>query len=473
MTKRFIFTCAQNNTKVRTKVWNSLVALAKHYDARLVVSRFVYDTTTNVDYEKPGKGHKKGQRDNWWYDSRIMPFVQDERMVVAEGLEWCGELQILPTAKRPLTGFDSYTGRSSSIIPHPKFALQSVASGKHEGTKFLYTTGCVTERNYIQRKAGQLAQFHHGFGGLLVEVDDAGTWFCRQLNASDNGVIHDLNLKANGHKVTGGHRVEAVNWGDSHVRRADPAINRICWGGAGLEGPSVIDVLRPKFQFFNDLVDFRARNHHESGNGRKLFERFIVGGAENNVAAELQEANRALWLRGRDYCQSVVVASNHDGALLRWLDEADYRRDPTNAICFLKLQTWLYETTSLNGGTTPDIFEHAMRSYGAPNAVRFLKEDESFIICPDAGGGIECGMHGHLGLNGARANKLLFARMGRKSNTGHDHAASITDGAYGAGFGGGDLGYNRGPSTWSVSHIVTYPNGKRAIITIYDGKWRA
>ena len=68
----------------------------------------------------------------------------------------------------------------------------------------------------------------------------------------------------------------------------------------------------------------------------------------------------------------------------------------------------------------------------------------------------------------------MFARMGRKSNTGHSHSAGIYDGAYRAGVTGSlDQGYNVGPSSWSHSHIVTYPNGKRTIVTVKENAWRA
>jgi hypothetical protein len=36
-----------------------------------------------------------------------------------------------------------------------------------------------------------------------------------------------------------------------------------------------------------------------------------------------------------------------------------------------------------------------------------------------------------------------------------------------------DLGYNVGLSAWSHSDIITYANGKRAIVTFFRGKWRA
>ena len=47
-------------------------------------------------------------------------------------------------------------------------------------------------------------------------------------------------------------------------------------------------------------------------------------------------------------------------------------------------------------------------------------------------------------------------------------------GAYFAGIMGSlHQGYNHGLGSWSQSNILTYPNGKRAIQTIYDGKARA
>jgi hypothetical protein len=64
--------------------------------------------------------------------------------------------------------------------------------------------------------------------------------------------------------------------------------------------------------------------------------------------------------------------------------------------------------------------------------------------------------------------------MGRKANIGHRHAPCIVDGVYQAGTHG-ELSpdWVRGPGSWSHSDIVTYENGKRAIITMTNGKWRA
>jgi hypothetical protein len=100
-----------------------------------------------------------------------------------------------------------------------------------------------------------------------------------------------------------------------------------------------------------------------------------------------------------------------------------------------------------------------------------LSLDESFLICDKK---IECGLHGDLGSNGSRGSANSLSKIGRRSNVGHSHSAGIWDGLYVAGTSTEfRMGYNHGPSSWTHSHIITYPNGKRAIITMFEGAWRA
>lgn len=459
--RRYIFTSAQNNTRLFDALWNNLKALADYYAADLYVSRYYYETRFHEDSAKPRGNATTTEK---WYDPRIEDYLLDESVQVAPGLVWCGELQILPTAVRPLSGFESYTGRNSSIIPHAKFAMASVPANKGEGAKFLYTTGTVTKRNYIEKKAGQKAQFHHGFGALLVEVNDKGNWWVRQLNADSSGTFYDLDLKVSRGKVTEGHRVEAINWGDIHARRVNSTVEKL----AG----DMLDVLHPRHQFMHDVLDFRARNHHELKSGHKMFERWASGTSEEwLVASEIKEAADLLKVWSRPGTKTVVVNSNHDQALKRWLNEADYRLDPANAIFFLEANLAVYRAMAAKDKGF-DVFRWSMEAYGAK--ATFLDEDESYIICHDANGGIECGNHGHRGPNGARGNALAFSRMGRKQNLGHMHSAAIVDGVYVAGTSSDlDMGYNVGPSSWSWTHIVTYANGKRAMVTMWNNRWRA
>ena len=466
---RYIFTCAQNNTHLHQGTWGNLQALAKHYGARICVATFTYDKASyGKKSVKKGKAPTAEDASDLWYAPEIEPYVVDESVSVAPGLIWCGEMNMLPTAVTPLSGFESYTGRKSGIFPHTKLAMESIASGKHEGTKFNYTTGTITQRNYIAKKAGLKAEFHHSYGALLVEVDSDGNWFCRQLNADSEGTLYDLDLRAANGKVTRGHRVEGITWGDIHVGTIPPDVLEMQWGKGGM-----MDILKPRFQFLHDVLDFRSRNHHDRSNCHKQFEKFIEG--RDDVVAELKEV--AAFISDSSYrrwCQTVVVDSNHDNAMMRWLREADYKTDPPNAIFYLTAQLEVYKAKQdRNSGF--HLVEWTMHQLGdVLYSVRFLRPDESFILCSDANGGIECGLHGDYGPNGARGSVRGFAKMGRKSNTGHGHAAEIRDGAYRGGITGGlDQGYNVGPSNWSRSHIVTYPNGKRAVYTCWGPKWRA
>jgi hypothetical protein len=475
---RYIFTCAQNNTFVHSDVWENIQALADYYDARVCVSTFTYDLTSykkgNV---KRGKDHDDEVDDEPWYDPAIEPFILDERVQVAPGLVWCGEMNILPTAVTPLSGLESYTGRKSGIFPHVKFAMESIASGKFEGTKFNYTTGTVTQRNYIAKKAGLKAEFHHGYGAVLVEVDHQGDWFVRQLNADSEGTIYDFDLCAKDGAVTDGHRVEAISWGDVHVGRVSRDTEQLLWRDQ-LKGMG--PTLRPKYQFMHDVLDWRARNHHEMKNFHRMFQKFVEG--KDDVVAELRDVAHFLDQRSQlEDCQTLVVRSNHDAAFDRWLREADYKADLKNAQFFLQAQ--LAMVTAIKNRDSRFLpIEWALETLcpglvggvGAIPGVRFLRQDESFVICPDANGGIECTHHGDKGANGSRGAIVQFAKSGRKTNTGDSHSAGIRDGAYRAGVTGEmDHGYNEGMSSWSNSHIVTYPNGKRTIVTCWNNKWRA
>jgi hypothetical protein len=482
---RYILTCAQNNTALHETAWLSLLQVAKFYSARLMVSRFTYDKSVGARSAKPGTD---ASRDALWYDPRIAANVCDERVELAPGLVWCGEMNILPTAVRPLSGLEIYTGRRSGIFPHVKIALESIASGKNEGVKLNYTTGTVTQRNYIAKKAGLKADFHHCYGALLVEVDSEGSWWCRQLNADSEGTIYDLDKMFRPDGLRSGERVEAISWGDIHAASLDGDVFRASWGGDVTRRyrptePSMIDTLRPKVQFMHDVLDFRSRNHHDFKNPHKRYQRHVEG--TGDVREEVTGVAEFLGTAHRDWCQTVVVDSNHDDALTRWLREADYRDDPLNAEFFLEAQLAIFRSIrATETGRQPMLVPHNdfhtlewAITHVAPKAapqVKYLRADESYVICADASGGIECGMHGHLGANGARGSAAGFAKMGRKAIVGHSHQAGIVDGVYVGGVSAYlDQGYNRGPSSWSHSHVVCYPNGKRAIITIWNGKWRA
>lgn len=468
--RRYILTCAQNNTNVHAEVWKSLKTLAKHYGAEIFVSAILYSKrglgarNDKAQLKTSAGYHKTRDQDEIWFDPAIVPYINNDRVEIAKGLVWCGELNISPTAARPLSGLESYTGRASMVVPHTHIAMQSIAT-VGGAAKLNYTTGAVTLRNYIQRKEGFKAEFHHCYGGLLVEVDDDGHWWVRQLNADSDGTIYDLDVKVSGGKVTTGNRVEAITFGDVHVANIDADVAKATWRKGGM-----VDKLRPRFQIVHDVLDFYSRSHHTIKDPYKKLARHVS--RKESVQEELLGVAGFLRKIARSDCQTIVVDSNHDRHLDRWLRENDGRFDPVNARYWSALNARLVEYISEHGHEPENMLAFAYEHANLP--ARFLTTDTSFVICQQFGGGIECALHGDQGANGARGGIRQFAKMGRRSNVGHSHSAGIDGGCWQTGTKSKlKLEYNHGLSSWTHSDIITYANGKRAIVTFFNNKWRA
>jgi hypothetical protein len=338
---------------------------------------------------------------------------------------------------------------------------------KGDPAKIVMTTGTISKPNYVQKRAGLIAEFHHTYGAVLVEVCANGEFFCRHLMGEDDtGNFYDLTRYVTAEGVVEGNRVAAIGWGDIHYEKLDETAAIAALGYSPLMksnvvSDSLLDILKPYHQFFHDTIDFRSRNHHSINDPHFRFEMWV----NNTESVEHDLTNAALFLSKtkRDWCTSVIIESNHDTALSKWLKTGDYRQDPVNAILFLETQLGKYKAIR-DGDAKYNIFWEAIKRYSPDNAqgLVFVPEDSSYQVC-----GIEMGMHGHLGANGARPSPRSFSRMGTKANTAHAHSASIFDGIWTQGVMGKlDMGYNKGLSSWSPTHTITHLNAKRQMLTM-------
>lgn len=469
-TRYFIFTAAQDASELHDDFLDNLEAYAKWLgNCQIHIAGFTYSKRLFEDHDK--------KSDSVYYRERIYKYLTHDQIQVGDGLIFCGEMNTLPTTVNPLSGFETYTRDKWAIFPHAKVQLQSVATAKHARTKQLMTTGCVTMPNYLPMKAGIKASFHHQVGAVIVELMHDGTFFCRHLHADGlgehEGGFFDLDRRVEFGQVTTGHRVDALSYGDIHHEKLDPEVALTTWGydvqtGNKISSNTLQDYLRPKHQFFHDLSDFSARNHHNIRDPHFLFKTHV------SKVDDVEDAHRGcsnfLEKTRRDDCNSVVVQSNHDNALLRWLKEADYKTDPVNAVFFLSTQLSYYQQLA-EGEGDPPIFEQVLRGFSKDelDGVLFVSEDDSYMV-----GGTEFAMHGHLGANGARGNPRHYTKMGSKSVTGHTHSPQIVDGAYVNGVSGKlDMGYNKGLSSWAHAHTTQYKNGARAILSMMNGRWFA
>ncbi len=448
--KTFILTSAQNNTPVFPEFLENLEAFARDNDAEIIVGTFTYNKN----------GFHQPDDEEVYFDERIKKYIYDGEIQLAPDLVWCGDLNILPTATNPESGFENYLGNSSIVIPHTRMRNIPVSTyGTDVPTKYMMTTGTVTQRNYIQKKSGQKAQWHHFFSALLVEVQFDGTWYARHLNASsEDGSFMDVHgYYHNGQQLDLPQPI-SVTLPDIHIDIAHP-----------LDIVDLIDVtaeLNPEHVIVHDLHDQSRRNHHNMKDPHYWFSQLAK--KEECVEAELIRAANFLQALHDLHIQVHVVESNHDLALLRWLKEANYKKDPVNALLMLRLEHYNYK--QMAEGEKPKPFKFFIQGHLGHDCTHFLDTGDHLVL-----GGVEHGNHGDTGANGARGSVDNFIKQGTKFTIGHGHRPTYKDNVVmvGAAIRPENTRYARGADSWDMAVCLQHANGKRQLLIERNGEfWR-
>lgn len=452
-----LITVAQNATPVHEGTLAALQLIANERSAELVV--------VPTRYRNPTSHWTSSDAGDDWYDDKLVPFLCTQRKRLNKNLVLLGDVKVQVTAPNPTSGFDSITHGESCILPHPKLEFRTVPTPQNTMPKILTTTGAITRANYSDTKVGMQGAFHHTLGAALVELQGK-TFHLRQLNATSAGTIADLD-KLYGVEIAGGIeegiRAESLNTGDLHWDFADPY---------ALQGTrEQIELLRPKHIIWNDVDDAHTVSPHHRLNPFAAIAKVKSG--RTDPEAELYRSIDGVASMTPADTISHIVFSNHPEMLARWIRDTDWKHQPGNAEFYLKTALMMAERTQLGakGIETPDPFNHWGREYCAKrgyNNIWFLEMDESLVIA-----GIENGMHGHRGPNGAPGSLRNLCRLGVRTNIGHAHGPGIREG----GFQGGtqtplSAEYTAGPGSWLNTNIVTYETSKRSLLNTIRGNWR-
>lgn len=462
--RRFVITAAQNATPVNVGFMSALLAYCEHNEAELVVIPIRYKNPTSV--------WPRSQANEEVWAPVLQPYLYNQRKKLNTNLVLLADIKTRPTADRPLSGFEAITHGESGILGHTKLQLQTIPTPQGRYPKILTTTGAITVPNYTDSKAGKKGEFHHTLAAVAVDV--VGKKFhMRQINydkkhesfidleseylAVQEGTGWDDVVQTG--LVEDAPRALGIAFGDTHRAQMDPKVERATFGPGG-----IVENLDPEYLVFHDLHDGLAVNHHERTDPFSqiaLHER----GAND---AELEVRADVKWLRRVGAGRKVrLAASNHDDFLSRWIRDVDWRKDPVNSEFYLESALELVRAVK-SKGEAPDVFSHWVEKLKEDADIRCLSRRESFMLA-----GIEMGLHGDLGPNGARGSAMNLRRIGVKTVIGHSHSPAIEEGCYQVGTSSKlDLGYNRGPSSWLHCHCVVYSNGKRSLLIVVDGKWR-
>lgn len=459
---RFLITAAQDDTPVHESFWNNLQAYACFLDADILVGAYTYQLGLFEDHAAAANV----------YDASIAPYVCSERVQLTKDLLLLGNANVLPTTANPLNGWLTANKGGHVIVPHSRIALESIPRMASQPPRYAFTTGCCTKPNYTPRAAGQKSLFHHTIGAVLVEIDVDGEIFPRHLVATDDGSFQDLDVVVTGGQVITGRRVRSILWADMHEEQMDPVIAMASWGWdvkarRKTSEDNLLDGTQPEFQFIEDLNDFRRRNHHDIRDPHQRVR--VLRDSGGNVEQEVGNATQFVNALQRDWCRTVVVESNHDSALAKWLKDPDGQTDAENAY-YWHMLNWRWHSALRAGDDAYNVVEDAMRLGGLGDGVEFVPSGGSFMV-----DGVECGLHGDLGIGGSRGSPQQYRRLGPKVSSGHTHSPKIVDGVYVAGVSARlQQGYNKGPTTWAHGHVIQYHNGKRALILLSaDGRFRA
>jgi len=401
--------------------------------------------------------HKGADSEMQW-PPEVLPYLLDEDLILNSNLAVMGDVKIVATAVNPLSGLQTISGHRSAILGHAQVAMEMVATPHNKLPKMLHTTGSVSRKNYGRSKTGKKAEHHHTLGAVYVETQGKYFW-PRELIADSSGTFYDLDIRYTREGYTTGHPVSGLVLGDEHVKWSDAAVLKATFEGKG----SLCGTVKPEALVRHDIHDHYSGSHHHLGNHLLQLAKHIK--ADDIVEEELQLSADHVNHTSPPNCINYIIESNHHDHLAQWLNKTDPKRDLKNAAFYYKLMGKAVE--AIEKGDHRSVFELWMAdNLQAP--YKFINANDELLI-----EGIDCSQHGHIGANGARAGKRSFANASYKMIAGHSHSPCIEKGFYQVGTSTMKMGYAKGLSSWMVTHAIIYPNGKRSLIHIINGKWRS
>lgn len=433
----FFVTWGQNNTKVHKELFENMKAYAEVRNASIhvIAGRYKNPTSVNTDakYE--------------FWANELLPYLDANRHKVHDRLHVLSDIKIQPTATNPMSGMEGVSGSDCCVFGSPKVHLEAIPSLGDSMPKLMLTTGACTVKNYTDSKAGKKGEFHHTLGFVIIELD--GEHFhVRQVTASNDGSFYDLIYHVKNQLCLYNNSCSAIVLGDIHVGDTCPSLMRAT--------RQLLDKIKPDRTVIHDLFNGESISHHDSKDPIRQYQKEKKG--TNSLDREIKLMK--IWIESMKRYNLVVVRSNHDDWIDRWICNVDWKKDIKNSYEYIT-----YTKALLDGNAPKGIIPYIIDN--TFNDVITLDRDESFIV-----NGWELGVHGDIGQHGMKGSPLQFRRLNSKMITGHGHSPIRKDGFLQVGTSTKRrVGYNKGASNWMNSHVIVYPNGKAQHIHLTNKKF--
>ncbi len=450
----FFVTWGQNNTNVHKKLFANMEALAESYDADIHIILGRYRNPTSVDESK----REQAESDKVFWHDEIIKYADANRHNIHKYLSIMSDIKIHPTATNPMSGMEGISGANSCIFGAPKVQMETIPVLDGNKPKIMLSTGAITEMNYSDSKSGKKGEFHHTLGFCIVEIKDDETFFVRQVTADDKtGSFNDLYYRVENGVVTRNKSIEAIVLGDVHYGHHDQKV---------LDATEeLMKELVPKHVVLHDVFDGNSISHHEMKDPFIQYGKEIAGTNDLNKELDVMMSGLKMFEKHKNV---VIVRSNHDDFLDRWLKNEDWKKQPTfkNSRLYMQLSDMLLDQYATDpykvAGVIPALIKKRFPKFIT------LGRSASYQIK----GGWEVGQHGDIGSNGSRGSLQQFRRLNTKIIVGHYHSPGRKDGAIAVGTSTTiRVGYNQGATSWLQSHVIIHEDGKAQHINFINGEF--
>jgi hypothetical protein len=440
--KRFIISWAQNNTPVHKEFLKNIEAYSKfiNADIHIIASR----------YQNPTSIWSESQEDNEFWVPEVLPYLDANRHDIHKYVSIMSDIKIHPTAVNPMTGMEGLSGGNSCVFGSPKVQMEMIPVLEGDMPKMMLTTGSCTLKNYTDSKAGKKGEFHHTLGFTLIEIKDDEVFFIRQVTANEKGEFTDLFYKVENEEITNIEAVSAIVLGDLHYGHHDQEV---------LEKTlELIEQISPEHVILHDVFDGKSISHHEEKDPFLQYQKELEG--SNSLGLEVSKLLDGL--KAFEEYNTIIVRSNHDDFIDRWLKNTDWRKTvtPKNSLEYMEYSAAILSGRAPNG-IIPWLINNKYPQF------KTLGRSDSYKV-----NGWELGQHGDIGSNGSRGSLLQFRRLNTKVVVGHYHSPGRKDGALAVGTSTHlRVGYNIGASGWLQSHVIIHKDGKAQHINFINGEF--
>jgi len=440
--KRFIISWAQNNTPVHEQFLENMKAYADFINAEIHIIAGRYKNPTSVWTAN------QAQEESW--ASEVIEYLDANRHDIHKYVSIMSDVKIQPTAVNPMTGLEGLSGINSCVFGSPKVQLETIPVLEGNAPKMMVTTGACTVKNYTDSKSGKKGEFHHTLGFTIIEIKNAEQFFIRNVTATEDGNFIDLFYQVKETQVSRIKEVSAIIWGDLHYGHHDKKVfNKTL---------ELMKTINPQNVILHDVFDGKSISHHEEKDPFLQYQKEMDG--TNSLKKELDDL-----LIGLDKFKewnTIIVRSNHDDFIDRWLKNTDWRKTvtPKNSLEYMQFSSAILSGEAPNG-IIPWVINNKYPQFIT------LGRSDSYIV-----NGWELGQHGDIGSNGTRGSLQQFRKLNRKIVVGHYHSPGRKDGALAVGTSTElRVGYNIGASAWLQSHVIIHTDSKAQHINFINGEY--